>query len=170
MTIPIVRLWLALVAMASLGAQLSRPIPPECTLAAKGEGRFQLTVKNISAVPLDGEFFPAVALASASPGSVGRYWAPIDLKTGRPYGPNQPRRVTLQRGQATTVVVAPETLLWDRTVSSAWPSRPLSEVVPAGRYALYFDLGERETAGRTSSNRLVVVLQDGVLRVDPRDR
>ncbi len=170
MTTAIVGLWLALVAIGSPGAEPGRPIPIQCTLAAQGEGRFQLTVKNVSAVLLDGQFFPAVELASTAPGSVGRYWAPMDLKTGRPYGPNQPRRVTLQPGQATTVIFAPETLLWDRTVSSVWPGRPLSQIVPAGRYALYVDVEERETAERTGSNRLFVVLQDGVLRVDPRAR
>jgi hypothetical protein len=170
MTTPGVLLWLAVAAIVSFGVEPSRPIPLQCTLAAHSEGRFELTLRNVSVLPLDGEFLPAVELKSTPPGAGGWYWAPVDLSTGQTYGPNQPRRIALQPGEATTVVFAPKALLWDHTISSVWPRRPLSQIVPAGRYTLSVRVQEHKTAERTVSNRLVVVQQDGDLRVDTRAR
>jgi hypothetical protein len=57
------------------------------------------------------------------------------------------------------VRIEPQSLLWERGISSVWPSRDLYEVVPPGRYLLSLDAQVgRGGRARIRSNEVEVVV------------
>jgi hypothetical protein len=128
----------------------------------------EISVRSISGRPINGQVHFAFKLERNLPGSSEQYWAPVDLDTGLPRGPNQPRLLALRQGETRKVTLSPKGLLWDRTVSSVWPSRQLIDVVADGRYDLYLEI-EGPAAGETAqSNRLRVTVERGVIELRAR--
>src|SRR5262245_12217365 len=133
----------------------SAPLPVKCSIAAS-DGGLKATVESTAAVPIEADVHVVLALASAD--RAPEYWAPVDLGTGQPYGANQPRHLRLRPGQILTATLQPAALLWDRSISSVWPSRPLGEVVPSGRYSLRLEIEGPQPGHRATSNSLAVDL------------
>jgi hypothetical protein len=135
----------------------------ECSIVAREHSRVEISVRSISGRSVNGEVHSAFKLERSLAGSTGQYWAPVDLDTGRPYGPNQPRSLNLPQGQPLKVTLAPGALLWDRTISSVWPKRPLTELVPDGPYVLYLEIEGPGAGDNAQSNRLTVTVARGVI-------
>lgn len=131
-----------------------------CTARGRSDGNVQFELMSPTAI--DSEGHTHVALEPLNSGD--RYWAPVDLATGRPYGANQPRRIALHPHAPLVATLSPASLLWQRQISSVWPDRKLQEVVPPGRYRLYLEVQGRGDL-RARSNKVEVVVAAGGLSI-----
>ena len=133
-------------ALLATSLLLSREDPSiTCTIATEDRGTLAITFKNTSLTDVDAEIFPAMILELSdpqanAPGPRDNYWAPLDVKSARPRGPNQASRLRLRPGETIRNVVPLSRLLWDRSISSAWPDRTIDEIAPFGRYTLYLEV------------------------------
>jgi len=162
----------ALALATLLGITTATPVdaPLECSLASQPDGRVKVSVRNRSSRMIEGEVYPVLILEPSSTGSesdrnYNSFWAPVDLDTGRPYGANQPRGLALRPGQVLELAVAPDTLLWDRCISSVWPNQLLAESVPNGLYSLLLNMEGPGIGARAVSNRLPVAVNQGTIRL-----
>lgn len=154
---------IALVALALAAAASPKASQNfRCSIAAASGGGVHVAIESTSSKPIAGDVHVAFTLTPAGPtaaqGVEMGYWAPVDLESGKPYGPNQPRHLTLPPRGVIKKVLVPAKLSWARRISSIWPNRKLAEVVPAGRYTLHLEIEGPPKARKTRSNGLAVVV------------
>jgi hypothetical protein len=157
-----------------LGTAMAVPVDPplQCSLGLGADGRVKITVRNVSSGVIKGDIYPAFILEPTSKNSesnrnFGSFWAPVDLDTGRTYGANKPRRITLRPQQVLEVEVAPNKLLWDLRISSRWPNHLIENIAPSGLYSLYLALGVPGSNEECLSNRQPVAVDKNVMRLLP---
>jgi hypothetical protein len=77
-------------------------------------------------------------------GKAGEFWAPFDLETFRPVGPNTTSTLVVPTGAGRTVSIELAHLRWAKSISSFWPNQPLTEAVPDGEYSARVIIEERD--------------------------
>jgi hypothetical protein len=160
------------VALSAFLAVPAGKLPVKCSIAVDGKEGVEVSVASRSSAAIEEQVHTVLILepskAGASPGAEDGYWAPVDVGTARHYGANQPRHLSLSPGQILRSVLSPKALLWDRSISSMWPSRTLVDAVPSGRYSLYLEVeGPAPSHIRVRSNRLVAIVENGRLSLMP---
>lgn len=86
------------------------------------------------------------------------FWAPFDLQTFTPIGPNKASRLVLAPRETRKARIDLAALRWAKTISSIWPVQPLEKAVPAGTYDAQVTIEQRPDQ-RLSSNVIVVVVK-----------
>jgi hypothetical protein len=124
--------------------------------------------KNLTHDPLGVEVMPVLYLSSrTSSGVDGRFWAPVDLFHNGPLTTERgakengetitPRRIRLQfrdQGEVLTFRIDARNALWDREISSFWPSHKLFSFVKTGIYELRMEL---ETSDGIAKSKEVTI-------------
>jgi hypothetical protein len=130
-------------------------------------------VENLTEGSLEIHVQPILYLSSkTSSAERDKYWAPVDLFQGDPL-PTVKRPMD-QKGEVVAIKALPITLtfnkkgesidfridarhvLWEREISSVWPSRELFAAVEPGSYDLHLVL-ETKSGDSESANAAVVV-------------
>ena len=90
-------------------------------------------------------------------GKGGDFWAPFDLETFRPVGPNTKSTLVLEPGAGRTVSVELAQLRWAKSISAVWPDQPLTAAVPDGQYSARVVI-EKDDRQRVMSKPLEVTI------------
>lgn len=125
------------------------------------------TIENVSQGPLDAIVTPTLYLAPTGWFQGGdKYWAPVDVLKDRPLSvhtspkggitKNALHLTFKKRGASIHFRIDAENLLWDRTISSIWPSREFFGVVEPDTYAVRLVLESKRS--ESQSNRVTVVV------------
>jgi len=143
----------------------------QCTIKAEtrqwSEGNpimVEVTLKNISETPLDlaGTWaFELKSIKTESPAA--RYWCPVEMSDATslklPADGKVPKNLLhLDTGESKTFKFDLSILLWDRIISSRWPSKKLFETAPKGRYELVWRI-DIAPGSRPTSNKVTVELK-----------
>jgi hypothetical protein len=130
------------------------------------------TIENLVDGPLDIPVAPTLYLSSPALSSEDSYWAPVDLLKDCPLsldkrsmGPNgggvairqNALHLTFKKkGDSIHFRIDAQHILWDRTISSLWPSMKLFGVVRPGTYDVRVVLESRR--GESESNRVKIIV------------
>ena len=105
-----------------------------CTIAPDERGSVRVALENSSSIDVDATISAWLTLESSVPQQV-EYWAPVDLDSGLTRSENSTTRLTVRAGPSVYQLLLTR-LLWERNVSTVWPSRDLKTVVLPDRYHL----------------------------------
>jgi hypothetical protein len=126
-------------------------------------------IENLADGPLEVRVMPVLSLSTtASDDLPGGYWSPVDVLHDGPLGtdrqPSAPtitaitsRRILLQfkkKGDSINFKFDARHTLWERQISSVWPSRQLFSVVKPGSYDLQLEFETDE--GKAKSEKLKI--------------
>lgn len=87
------------------------------------------------------------------------FWAPFDLELGRAVGANRISQRILGPGECGTIIIRLADLRWARILSSTWPDKQLSAIVPTGTYTGEVVI-ETDSRLRIRSNTITIHLPD----------
>jgi len=140
----------------------------------KREGTASITgtIENLFDGPLEVAVTPTLYLSRPAFPRDDTYWAPVDVLKDRPLSldkrpigskgegvairPNALRLTFKQKGDSIPFRIDPQHILWDRTISSVWPSMKLFGVVEPGTYDVR--LVVESERGKSESNRVKIVI------------
>jgi hypothetical protein len=128
-------------------------------------------IENLTDNPLGVEVVPVLHLSSRTSNGTGdRFWAPVDLFHNGPLTTERhlldargnavaikPRPIRLQfrnKGQVLTFRIDARNALWDKEISSVWPSLKLFSTVKTGIYELQMEL---ETSDGNARSKEVTI-------------
>lgn len=130
------------------------------------------TIENLFDGPLDVGVTPTLYLSYPAFPPEDRYWAPVDVLKDRPLSldkrpigskgegvtirPNALKLTFKTKGDSVHFRIDAQHILWDRTISSLWPSMKLFGVVEPGTYDVRLVLESER--GESESNRVKVVV------------
>jgi hypothetical protein len=134
------------------------------------------TIENLSDGPLDIAVQPTFYLspypAAGAYTAPDEYWAPADVLKDtslelnrRSIGPKgkaeaiEPRSLQLKfknKGDSIDFRIDAQHVLWDRVISSVWPSRNLFSAVPPGTYAVRLVLGSKSGESKSNLEKIVI--------------
>ena len=166
------RFGVVVAALLALGGIPNPDVEVRCTATPAANGVVQVTVASVPSATRGASVDLAVVLepAGAPKPSQDSYWAPFDLATGQPRGPNRPRSLTVTTGARRTGAVFLRAVLWARQISSFWPAQVIEKVVPPGNYRLYVEAEGTAPGQRARSNGLAVVVDMDLIRVAPEEQ
>jgi hypothetical protein len=126
------------------------------------------TIENL----FDGSIMPTLYLSRPAFPREDTYWAPVDVLSDRPLSlderpfgskseavairPKAPRLTFKKKGDSIHFRIDAQHILWDRTISSVWPSIKLFGIVEPGTYDVRLVLESER--GECESDRVRVVV------------
>ena len=131
------------------------------------------TIENLSDGPLNIAVGPTLYLSPYPPtAQQDAYWAPVDVLNDsplrldkRPIGAKgkaeaiKPRLLQLKfknKGDSIDFRIDAQHVLWDRVISSVWPSRRLFTVVQPGAYEVRLVLGSENGESKSNRERIAI--------------